>query len=180
MAVGEVRAARVGALESRMAMWVWRSLISTQALPSPPPAVGAVPHHRVQCGHGASRVHHVASGSAETIQVEGDDAYGDVVGLGEFDDAGELSPRGGAVADADAERRFVQHGPVGDRVGALDDDLAPHAVLHPAVQLGRGVLRIDVGEERPCVVPRLQQARDVQEVHVPAVAGVMLQLVLCR
>lgn len=34
---GKVRVALAGVLESRMAMWVWRSAISTQALPSPLP-----------------------------------------------------------------------------------------------------------------------------------------------
>jgi hypothetical protein len=34
---GKVRVALVGTLESRIAMWVVRFAISTQALPSPPP-----------------------------------------------------------------------------------------------------------------------------------------------
>ncbi|WP_262505640.1 ATP-binding protein [Streptomyces sp. TRM68367] len=40
---------------------------------------------------GATRVHHGASGTGKGVQVEGDDAYGDVRGFGQFQNVGELA-----------------------------------------------------------------------------------------
>src|SRR5690606_41719366 len=47
-------------------------------------AVRHVTHHSVQLGHRATRIRHGAGSPGKTVQIEGDDAHGDVVRFGEL------------------------------------------------------------------------------------------------
>src|SRR5690606_37313888 len=70
-------------------------------------AVRHVTHHSVQLGHRATRIRHGAGSPGKTVQIEGDDAHGDVVRFGELCELDELSPGGSTVADPDTQGRIV-------------------------------------------------------------------------
>nr|WP_307628641.1 hypothetical protein [Streptomyces turgidiscabies] len=117
-------------------------------------AVGSVAHHGVQFGDGAARVHRRASGSAEVVQVKGDDAYGDVVGFGEFQ-AAELVSNAVRHTKGPAALRVRWSAGV-LRIGAWDADPRPPEPPQELAQL----VEAD-GERFPDVL------RPTYHLHIP-------------